>query len=95
MKATLLTTLLFMVAACDCPEVKYEIKNEGSTLACKGYDDKFRYDGEYCTIVSCTWYCNNYRDYQCAYVDLTFMSCDDSDGWYLDSSYIEEDGICD
>jgi len=91
----LIVLLLIFLGACGCPEVSYDINEANVTLTCHDYDDKFRYDGEYCTVVSCTWYCNNYGDYECAYVDLTFMSCQDSNGWYLESSYIDEDGICD
>jgi len=88
----ILLTIFICLSACDCPEVDYEFKNDGRTLACHGYDDKFRYDGEYCTVVSCTWYCNSYGTASCAYVDLTFMSC--GEGWYLESSFVDEDGIC-
>lgn len=81
--------ILAALSACDiCPDAKYEIKNGGSTLACKGYDDKLRYDDEYGSIVSCTWYCAHYKGGSCKYVDLTFSS--EGDGWYLSNSFTAE-----
>lgn len=89
----LITLCLLFAAACDCSEVDYEFKDGGRTLACHGYDDKYVYDDGYCKIVSCVWYCNSYRGSDCAYVDLTFSSCD-GDGWSLSSDFVDEEGIC-
>jgi hypothetical protein len=79
-------------SACEiCPDAEYDIEDDGadSTLTCHGYDDKDVYNGEYCKIVSCTWHCAHYDGGDCAYVSLTFMSCDGS-GWELDHSFIAE-----
>ena len=81
--------VLCTLSACDiCQDVKYEIKNEGGTLSCKGYDDKFRYEDEFGVVVSCTWYCAHYKGGDCKYVDLTFIS--EGDGWYLDNTFTAE-----
>jgi len=88
----LLLLSLSLTASCECAPVDYEFKDNGTTLACHGYDDKFRYDGYECSYVSCTWFCNSYKDADCAYVDLTFVSC--GNGWSLDRSFADEDGIC-
>ena len=89
----LIALCLLFVAACDCSEVDYEFKNGGDTLACHGYDDISEYDDGYCKIVSCVWYCNSYQGSNCAYVDITFSSCD-GESWGRDYVFIEEEGIC-
>ncbi len=87
----LLLTIAVLVSSCVCAPVDYDINSEG--VLCSGYDDKYVYSGEYCTIVSCIWYCNSYGAHDCAYVDLMFTSCDGQD-FVLDSSFIDDDGIC-
>jgi len=90
----LIATLLLFATSCDlCGDTNYKIEDNGHTLSAHGYDDKFVYDGEYCTVVSYTWFCAHHDGGNCEYVDLTFMSCPELDGgsgWYLDSVFTGE-----
>jgi hypothetical protein len=92
MRRSILPLLFCLLGACY-PDVEYEIKDDGLTLSCKDYDDKSRYDTEGYTFVTCTWYCHNYQGHSGAYVSLTFIS-EGNDGWYLDSTFIDDEGIC-
>lgn len=84
-----LIVALLLLSACDiCKDADYEIKDNGTTLACKRYDDKYVYDDGECKIVSCIWECAHYDGSKCKYVDLTFFGC--GDGWYLDYAYTQE-----
>lgn len=93
MKKLILFLLCTLVACSYYPDVEYEIKDNGHTLACKGYDDKFRYESEGYTSVTCIWFCHNYEGHRGAYVALDFVST--GNGWYLDSTFIDDNGICD
>ena len=93
MKNPIVSMILLVcgIGACEIyPEVEYELTDTG--IRCIGHDDKFVFETEGYKSVTCTWYCHNYKGHTGAYVSLDFVSMEGN--FYLDSEFIDNDGIC-
>lgn len=88
----LVISFCLLIAACGYyQDVEYEFVD--GTIRCYGYDDRYLYESDGYVSLTCVWFCHNYEGHKGAYVQLDFVSV--GDGFYLDSEFIDDDGICD